>query len=283
MIRVMDISVSRLNNRLALQLPAELPLGLVFVVGYAHDIHAVENEQNGGADSDAWLVLEEDGYHLRCVLSTRAATETRISEGDRIRAGGHLIFDAQQANYYLLARDVEIVESEPALQVSQAQQVGRTALTPILADIKKRAETARIAQAELPVWVQRMAPPEVQAELEAGYEEATAVSTASSETQHEELNDDLVTFLSDAIEDLEDVELTTEILEEMAPDMMGDTAVSPPTPEETLPYEVPPPVVTGYSPDPPTQETDWMVLLLIISFIIMAIAVTIAIVILLFR
>ena len=29
----MDISVSRLNKRMALQLPAEFPLGLVFVVG----------------------------------------------------------------------------------------------------------------------------------------------------------------------------------------------------------------------------------------------------------
>ena len=34
----MDISVSRLNNRLALQLPTELPLGLVFVVGTVENI-----------------------------------------------------------------------------------------------------------------------------------------------------------------------------------------------------------------------------------------------------
>ena len=34
----MDISVSQLNNRLALQLPPELPLGLVFVTGKVKDL-----------------------------------------------------------------------------------------------------------------------------------------------------------------------------------------------------------------------------------------------------
>lgn len=278
----MDISVSRLNNRLALQLPAELPLGLVFVVGSAYDIHLVVNKQHEDESiSDMWLVIEEDGYRLRCMLSARAAAEIQINEGDRIRAGGHLIFDTSQANYYLLARDVEIIESEPALQTPQPKQIGRTALTPILADIKKRSEIARVAQAELPVWVQRMAPPEVQTELEMGGEEGseTSVFLAPVGEQSDDLNNSLIAFLSDAIEDLEDVELTTEMLQEIAPGIAADTAVT----ETTMPYEIPPPASTDYKSPAAPQETDWMVLLLIISFIILTIAVIITIVILLLR
>lgn len=274
----MDISISRLNNRLALQLPAELPLGLVFVVGYVIDVRsALPTPPQDESTPTVWLDIQEDEYRLRCLLGTRVAAETQVRDGDRIRAGGHLIFDTHRAEYYLLARDVEVIETEPLSQTAEPKPTGRTALTPILADIKKRSEAAQLAQAELPVWVQRIAPPEVQAEMGTGDEKQslTAVPLPPAATQ---LNNDLVAFLSNAIEDLEDVELTAAMLEDLAPDL------TPGTPHlETTPYEIPPPAPSQHETVAARQDLDWMVLLLILSFIILTIAVIITVFILLLR
>lgn len=284
----MDISVSRLNNRLALQLPVELPLGLVFVMGQVCDVvHVTNMKEQDEQVSDIWFKLQENHYHLQCVLSARAATEVNLVEGNRIRAGGHLIFNAREANYYLLARDVEVVETEMVQQVSSHKQAGRTALTPILADIKKRSEAAQIAQAELPVWVQRMAPPEVQAEMDANSdEEATAVSRPLPNKSEDILNEELVTFLSDAIEDLEDVEVTTELLEDMAPGITTE-----PLPTDATLYEIPPPIIpplpaagpTPAAPPSTRREPDWSIILLIVSFIILTAACLLTILVLVLR
>ena len=148
----MDIPVSRLNNRMALQLPAELPLGLVFVVG------EVERPHGGGDDDQISFYLSEKGFLLRCRLSERASREARLTEGSRIRAGGHLAFDPQRAEYYLLARDVEIIEEAvakaPVVETSPGppavQSGARVPLAPILADITKRAKAASLTPAALP-------------------------------------------------------------------------------------------------------------------------------------
>lgn len=294
----MDISVSRLNNRLALQLPAELPLGLVFVLGRVENVSRVTNGgvQRDGRKDRIQFELVDDGHRLRCQLTARAAAEVELNEGDEIRAGGHLLFDPHQADYYLLARDVAVVEASTPPPRS-------TTFASILADIQKRSEAAKLAPAELPPWVERIAPPEVQAEMgpteseggaEPQREETTAVSDqpASEETtpaaaSEGTLNEELVTYLSEAMEDEGEVELTPDVLRELAP-------ASTPPPVREVPaeaYEVPAPEAED-EPEPriepttaaaPPRETDWLVILLIISFFVLTIAVVVTSVLLLVR
>ena len=240
----MDIPVSRLNNRMALQLPAELPLGLVFVVG------AVEELRNGRTGQTNFFLCEDD-FRLRCRLSERASHEAKVKEGSRIRAGGHLAFDPQRAEYYLLARDVEIIaEAEAvsaAVTAAAARPNARTPLSPILDDIAKRARAASLTPANLPGWVKDMAPPEMQpqlgdpAELPANIDEEdwqtvdwevgapNGAPSNSAPPQGDrpaqppraapsgDLNNELITFLSAAMDEDEDVELTSDLLAELAP------------------------------------------------------------------
>jgi len=216
----MDISVSRLNKRMALQLPAEFPLGLVFVVGRVRDIKNVNRK--GGPP---YFYISERGYILRCQLADRALNGITLNEGDMIRAGGHLAFDTLQADYYLLARDIEILPQH---------RTDRTTMAPILADIKKRSEAAKLAPAELPDWVLQIAPLEIQEAQEMAGEEGDLEETADSPTviegqsengspplKEEPLpggfTDDLVHFLSEAMDSPEDVELTQEMVADLAP------------------------------------------------------------------
>lgn len=222
----MDIPVSRLNNRMALQLPAELPLGLVFVVG------TVQQQSPGDEGEQTNFYLTDDSFRLRCRLSPRASKETQVKEGNRIRAGGHLAFDARAAEYYLLARDVEVIETAERLAGRP-----RTPLAPILADIAKRAKAASMTPATLPAWVKEMAPPEMQAQLAAATaaaeesktgngrqtEPETAVETAAETTvpaspaAESSLNNELISYLSAAMDKDEEVELTPDLLAELAP------------------------------------------------------------------
>lgn len=296
----MDISVSRLNHRLALQLPVELPLGLVFVTGAVGLISppSPPSTGEGAGEGVTWLELSEGGYKLTCRLGPRVAQEVSLTPGQRIRAGGHLIFDVQQAHYYLLARDVELVEPEVVGGgVETAVSTGRNALPPSLADLLKRAEAAQLTPAEMPIWVQRLAPPEVKRQqatevapvmppIPVTTEKPEAEDTAVSPTPVPilpELNATLVHFLSEAMEDLRDVELTPEVLEEIAP---GSTVVEDtlphPEPDAPDPYEVPAATPIPH-PHPLTvtpqsrRETDWLVILLIATFILLLMAVVIAI------
>jgi hypothetical protein len=224
----MDISVSRLNKRMALQLPAELPLGLVFVVGKVRSLTNAEGE-----DGRPFFYISESEHMLRCLLSERALEGVSINEGDMIRAGGHLVFDTLQADYFLLARDIEVLpEHRPS----------RTTLAPILADIKKRSQAASLVPAELPEWVQQIAPPELReadktpaakegdsngaaltlaetAVLETAAEPETEPETEQpeEETLPEGFTDDLVHFLSEAMDSPDEVELTHEMVAELAP------------------------------------------------------------------
>ena len=103
----MDISVSHLNNRLALQLPAQLPLGLVFVLG---NIEKLVSGDNDGYPYPQFDLVEKE-HRVRCLFSERVVLDVDLQEGNTIRAGGHLIFDPKQADYYLLVRDVETINS----------------------------------------------------------------------------------------------------------------------------------------------------------------------------
>ncbi len=233
----MDISVRHLNSRMAVQVPLELPLGLVFVVGQVENLRQAAIE-NGGVTFE----LAEKGYRLRCRLSPRATTNIALMEQARARAGGHLMFDPTTASYYLVARDVEI------LPASNRQFTPRSELNSILADIKKRAEATRLTVSELPYWVQKMAPPEVRTELGLGPEtEAENNSAAIHSLSLDELkplspqiDQEVLSFLSKAMDSDEDVELTADILTKLAPDVAKAEPAAPP-PEPLPPARETPP------------------------------------------
>jgi hypothetical protein len=244
----MDIPVSRLNERLAVQLPAELPLGLVFVVGQVNEL-SLPTDGRGLARS---FHLVDGEHHLPCQASDRALEALELSDGDRVRAGGHLAFDPRTAAYYLLARDVEVLPEQPAAS---------SALAAIIADIDSRAEAANLAPAELPEWVKRMAPSglaldrgrpseelgelsepsaagreaeERQATSEVGARTVEADETAHGEApgaedrplQYEQ-QAEMVHFLSEAMDSSEEVELTPELLARFDPTAHLDEPTPP--------------------------------------------------------
>jgi hypothetical protein len=213
----MDIPVSLLNKRMAVQVPTELPLGLVFVVGKVEKLALMDED---GHPHEFYLL--EANHYLRCRLTDWAAHEIGFKDGDLVRAGGHLAFDPQQADYYLLARDVEILEEFVP---------GRSTLSEIVAESRQQPQIAGLAAAELPTWVKQMAPPEIQEELLA----TAAMSDAASEFEAADswealedtgasmaypteelalagLSDDLIDFLSEAMDSSEDVVVTSDLI-----------------------------------------------------------------------
>lgn len=198
----MDVSVSHLNNRLALQLPAQLPLGLVFVLGEIENLTGGDNDRSGQKQFE----LVEKEHRVRCLLSERVAPEMVLETGDTIRAGGHLTFDPTHADYYLLVRDIEIVPSQPSSMI--APDVDRAEIAMIMADVQKRAEAAKLAKGELPSWVKKMAP--------VAYKEEIVEVKAETPVQGnngKELESKQLAQLSAAMDSDEDVELTSSLLE----------------------------------------------------------------------
>jgi len=218
----MDISVSRLNERMALQLPAQFPLGLVFVVGTVESPPMSVN----GEDGAAFFLIERE-HRLRCLLSARAAESITLVKGSEIRAGGHLAFDPTRADYFLFARDIELMPHEAA-RVSS--------LAAIIRDFNMRSEAAGLTPAELPDWVKRMAPPEIREELPDTISQPPEIVPEPLPPEievvqgpragqlglgHEVaiagLSDELLDFLSEAMDSNEDVELTPELVAEYNP------------------------------------------------------------------
>lgn len=206
----MDISVSRLNNRMALQVPGELPLGLVFIVG------RVENLSVPDEDSVRFELVDA-GYRLRCHLPAAVAEETLLKEKDRVRASGHLAFDSHSAQYQLLARDIEVLAAHPPGE--EGAQKAATA-------VQQSTNAASLVPTELPPWVRKLAPPEVKAEL--GLDPAAEEGFTTEETdvgerlqatgsRARELPPEMVAFLSNAIDSDEEIELTPEMIAEYLP------------------------------------------------------------------
>lgn len=262
----MDISVSRLNGRLASKLPPELPLGLVFVVGTVVQV------------DEAGFVLAEAQHRLSC----RVEESVKITVGDEIRASGHLMFDSQQLRYYLLTRDIEVVTSEPLGGFGSSSRellAEEEGLLSALAAVKVRAAVSHqeVADEQLPGWVQKLAPPELQTE------EADEAGVAHPAAPKAELDAELVALLSRAMDSEEEMELTPELLAPYVPepssqmeaeveaddveDVGEETAVSLAN------------LSTSYQPAN-RQDTDWLVILLIFSFFIFTIAVIVTIILL---
>lgn len=265
----MDISVRRLNGRLATKLPPELPLGLVFVVGKVAQI-----------EKRRFLLREEQH-----VLSCRTNEEVALKVGDEVRASGHLMFDTELLQYYLLARDVEIVSSEPLAALagnSRELLAENDELLAALAMVKARAAAAPTGKSEgLPVWVKKLAPSELPPEemAKTAVVDEPTVATATEVS----LDERLVSMLSAAMDSDDDLELTPELLapyqvslsepvaevmQESGGDRLMDTAV--------------PTAPTSYQPAN-REDTDWLVILLIISFFVLTIAAFVTIVLLILQ
>lgn len=246
----MDISVSQLNNRMAIQVPPQFPLGLVFVVGQ------ITNLQR---DTDPIIFeLMEKEYSLHCRLSPRAGTNIQISENDRARAGGHLLFDPTTASYFLIARDIEILSAIPPVKP-------RGEFKSILADVQKRAEATRLAVAELPNWVKQLAPPEVREELEDDSPLDEEPEAPPQPALHElngavpvvpTVDADTLSFLTQAMESTEEIEITPEMVAKLIPRPTSAPFVATDHPlaaSSPLPTQPPAPVTVSY-PQPATSQ-----------------------------
>lgn len=261
----MDISVSRLNGRLASKLPPELPLGLVFVVGTVSRLH-----KDG-------FVLAEETHYLNC--HTKEATQLHV--GDEVRASGHLMFDPERLQYYLLARDIEVMKIDPlgALTGNSREFLADSEelLTALTAVKARAAAVPESTGKELPVWVRKLAPPEVQAEAPEEREEPAHMLLGRTAV----LDQKLVTMLSEAMDREEELEVTPELLAPyvtVAPQpaavdqtegaMGEDSAVAVAN------------LQTSYRPVN-REDTDWLVILLIISFFVLTIAAIVTIILLL--
>lgn len=198
----MDVSVSHLNNRLALQLPAQLPLGLVFVLG---EVEKFMDEDNGNSTRKQFNLIEKE-HQVRCLLTERVLSGANLQEGSNIRAGGHLIFDPTRADYYLLVRDIEIVQTSSSELLTTA--VTQDEMNSIMDDVRKRAEAENMVQSELPSWVKKMSPIKNKESLE-----ETDSETITREYNTKELNNKQLAQLTEAMDSEDDVELTSGLLE----------------------------------------------------------------------
>lgn len=212
----MDISVRHLNNRMALQVPAELPLGLVFIVGRVRNLR--ESETGAGEAVEQVSFELVDGEHrLRCTLPQSVVHETLLQAGDRVRVSGQLAFDSHAVRYHLFASDLEILSD-------------RSATTPphdLLADAQERAREADVVPAELPPWVRQLAPPEVQLELGlvdelpepqgSQVEDDSEIWEESVSAAPSQMPEEMLAFLSGVIDSDEDTELTPEMIAQYLP------------------------------------------------------------------
>ncbi len=199
-----------------MQLPAELPLGLVFVTGLLDSLDAPETK---GAPVE--FVLGEAGHTLRCSLEDPSIQPSVLRRGMSLRAGGHLVFDAARADYYLIARDVEVVQ-EPDLPeeeeiLTTLDGLEHTGDKPILTELERRASQNGLAPAEMPPWVETIAPAAVRAEM--GVEASSAEIDALSPDDEPTLDEDLIAEISAALDGGGDIELTPEFLGKYVPAM----------------------------------------------------------------
>jgi hypothetical protein len=130
------------------------------------------------------------------------------------------------ASYYLLARDIERLDGfRPAAKP----------LAAIIADSNRREAATSVTRAKLPSWVQQMAPPEVKqpqvdrdtaagatvngSDLGADWElladAESAIAYPEAEPALAGLSDELIAFLSQAMDSDVEVEITSEIMTDL--------------------------------------------------------------------
>lgn len=188
----MEITVSHLIHRMALTVPDELPLGLVFVAGEVADLAPDPHH-----DHYMQFYLIDGEHRLQCQIAATIVAETRVAPGDQVRLSGRLIFDDRVAHYSLIAGDLEV--KSPPRRIPQGEPRA----------IASESVGAEFVGSDLPPWVMELAPPEVQQELEM----SQTVERARAE-RVEELPEEMVAFLSQAIDSNELIEVDAEVIDE---------------------------------------------------------------------
>lgn len=257
----MDMPISQINSRLFAQLPPDPGMGLLFAVGTVSQIIYASGEK------PIQFTLRYAGYALRCKVAPSVVTSFKLSEGQQVRATGHLSFSAQSAQFHLVVRDLEPLSYPdlPELDTPPPKTTApseRTLIPDWLQAIQRRAQATAASQlemADIPDWVQALAPPGAtqlsspKMEFSWGKERVAAILEPDPDllqppelTRLEE-NEQLLAHLMDMLErsESEDLELTPELLGQFSSAPGGEKAQAPPPeppislapPSEPLPTE----------------------------------------------
>ena len=274
----MDMPINQINTRLFAQLPADPGLGLLFAVGTVSQI------VQASSGKPIQFTLRHHGYALRCKVAPSVESAFDLADGQEVRATGHLSFSAQSARFHLLVRDLELLSltTLPEKTTTPRHILAsrkRSATPDWLVAVQRRAQAAapvQLAPADIPLWVQEMAPPEVaspqvqRVDVRWGKQRAeTAIEDEMSSdeagmTAFTRLDSDeqLLKHLLEVLErsENEDVELTAEVLAQFSsPDRQGADGptemVEPETPTDPVMAAEPPELLRFPSSPPPLLAT----------------------------
>jgi len=226
----MDMPINQINTRLFAQLPADPGMGLLFAVGTVSQI------VQASSGKPIQFTLRHHGYALRCKVAPSVESDFDLADGQEVRATGHLSFSAQSARFHLLVRDLELLSltTLPEKTTTPRHILAsreRSATPDWLVAVQRRAQAAapvQLTPADIPLWVQEMAPPEVaspqaqRVDVRWGKQRAeTAIEDEMPSDEAEmtaftglDSDEQLLKHLLEVLErsENEDVELTAEVL-----------------------------------------------------------------------
>ena len=269
----MDMPISQVNIRLFANLPPDPGLGLLFAVGTVSQI------VYASGDRPIQFTLRHAGYALRCKVSPSVDLSFELTEGEQVRATGHLSFSSQSAQFHLLVRDMELLEGEGNGPQRLPMPTDRKVVPDWLTGVQRRAESAPppLLPADIPDWVQALAPEEERDSIaQWGEQRMAAVLQAPAEVEVEAeveaQDEELFSYLLEALErsEHEDIELTAEELSQFS---------ASPTVEPTEPVAPPPPKVKDQKEQPlppaaaPARSYRWLFLLAALMLILGAILI----------
>ncbi|MBN1317158.1 MAG: hypothetical protein JXA42_16870 [Anaerolineales bacterium] len=220
----MDMPISQINARLFSRLPTDFGLGLLFATG------AVSQVVYASGDRPIQFMLRHAGYALRCKIAPGTDFGFKLTDGQIVRATGHLSFSSQSAQFHLFVRDMELLEEaleSPQVVITEIQDLVDE--QPIV-DRKNHSllsQPVKLALGEIPDWVFALAPDEVRAQdFRWGTERVKAAlqqKIAGDFTDHNRLdqNEKLLAFLLESLEKSEhqDIVLTSEMLAQFRTDV----------------------------------------------------------------
>lgn len=230
----MDMPISHINTRLFSRLPSDLGMGLLFATGKVSQVVLA----SGGRPIQ--FTLRDSGYALCCKIAPSVEPDFILTEGQRVRATGHMSFSSQSARYHLVIREVELLKDAelkpPSADLRPPNEILTATYPP---DGRQSVLTApvQLALAEIPDWVYALAPPEIRSTgptwgteraevaIQERWDESTTNDYRSASLKKLKENEQLMTFLLEALDrsEHEDVELTAEVMARYQGVMPGET------------------------------------------------------------
>jgi hypothetical protein len=198
----------------------------------------------------------------------------------------------------LLVRDLELIEEAEVVPEEIDEPLPQVPFASLLDDLAHQSEASSLPQAEMPDWVRKLAPPEIETELPGTEPDADIAPEGRGDTvpqaeTHPDTMDmaldsdysdgsdeDIISLLEQAMDSGEDVELEPEMFAKLTP--AGQTV---PKPEVTgQPYEVPPTAgPPAVQPRPHAQQADPLLILFMITFVVIVVTALVIVVIMLLR